>query len=101
TSTRVDGTSFKGSVEGLGYLALAIMIVGKWKILPAVLTSFLFALLLGLSYSFYLFVPNEYSSYSYLFLAVPYLGTLITMTIFGKKSVAPKAVGIPYDKSLR
>ncbi|MGL5308750.1 MAG: ABC transporter permease, partial [Metamycoplasmataceae bacterium] len=98
TSTRVDGTSFKGSVEGLGYLALAIMIVGKWKILPAVLTSFLFALLLGLSYSFYLFVPNEYSSYSYLFLAVPYLGTLITMTIFGKKSVAPKAVGIPYDK---
>ncbi|MGL5732661.1 MAG: ABC transporter permease [Metamycoplasmataceae bacterium] len=101
TSTRVDGTSFKGSVEGLGFLALAIMIIGKWKILPAVLTSFSFSLLLGLSYSFHLFVPNEYSSYSLLFLTVPYLGTIITMIIFGKRSIGPKAAGIPYDKSLR
>ncbi|MGL5590744.1 MAG: ABC transporter permease [Metamycoplasmataceae bacterium] len=100
-STLASGATFKGSVEGLGFLALAIMIIGKWKILPAVLTSLLFSLLLGLSYTFHLFVPSEYSSYSFLFLTVPYLGTLITMIIFSKKSIGPKAAGIPYDKSLR
>lgn len=101
TSTRTSGTSFKGSVEGLGYLALAIMIIGRWKILPALLASATFALLLGVSYTFPTFVSKEYESYRYIVLAIPYLGTLIAMTIFGKKSFGPKAAGIPYDKSLR
>jgi ABC-type uncharacterized transport system permease subunit len=34
-------------------------------------------------------------------LTIPYLGTLIAMTIFGKKAIRPKAAGIPYDKALR
>ncbi len=101
TSTRTSGSSFKGSVEGLGYLALAIMIIGRWKILPAILGAAIFSLLLGISYSFSSFVPKEYDSYKYLVLTIPYLGTLIAMTIFGKKAIRPKAAGIPYDKALR
>ena len=101
TSIRASGSSFKGSVEGLGYLSLAIMIIGRWKILPAILSSVIFSLLLGISYNFSLFVPKEYDSYKYLVLTIPYLGTLIAMTIFGRKSIGPKAAGIPYDKSLR
>ncbi len=101
TSTRSSGSTFKGSVEGLGYLSLAIMIIGKWKILPAVLAAAVFSCLLGVSYSFSSFVPKEYDSYKYLVLTIPYLGTLIAMTIFGKKAMRPNAAGIPYDQSLR
>ena len=101
TSIRTSGSSFKGSVEGLGYLSLAIMIIGRWKILPAILSSVVFSLLLGISYNFSLFVPKDYESYKYLVLTIPYLGTLIAMTVFGRKSSGPKAAGIPYDKSLR
>lgn len=101
TSNRASGATFKGSVEGLGYLALAIMIIGRWKIFPALISSIAFSLLLGISYNFSSFVPKEYESYKYLVLTIPYLGTLIIMTIFGNKSVGPKAAGIPYDKSLR
>ncbi|MGL6125068.1 MAG: ABC transporter permease [Metamycoplasmataceae bacterium] len=101
TSTLGSGTTFKGSVEGLGFLALAIMIIGRWKILPSLFAAIAFSLLLGVSYTIPSFVPREYESYKSLLLAIPYLVTLIAMTVFGEKSVGPKAAGIPYDKSLR
>lgn len=94
-----DGSSFKGSVQGLGFLSLAIMIVGKWKILPSLLAAILFTILLSISYSN--IFPSEYESYKYLLLAVPYVMTVVAMAIFGKKSIGPKAAGVPYDKTLR
>ncbi len=93
------GVTFKGSVQGLGFLSLAIMIVGRWKILPALLASILFAILLSVSYNE--LIPKQYDSYKYLLLSTPYVFTLLAMVIFGKKSIGPKAAGIPYDKTLR
>ena len=94
-----DGGSFKGSVQGLGFLSLAIMIVGKWKILPSLLAAILFTILLSISYSN--IFPSKYESYKYLLLAVPYVMTVVAMAVFGKKSIGPKAAGVPYDKTLR
>ena len=100
-STRSSGNTFQGSVEGLGFLALAIMIVGRWKILPSLCVSIAFSLLLSISYNFNQFVPKDYSNYQFLVLALPYVFTLIAMIVFAKGSIGPKAAGIPYDKTLR
>ncbi|MDK2819617.1 MAG: ABC transporter permease [Mycoplasmataceae bacterium] len=100
-STRTSGNTFQGSVEGLGFLSLAIMIVGRWKIIPSLFVSVAFSFLLSISYNFTQLVPKDYSNYQFLVLAVPYVVTLIAMVAFAKGSIGPKAAGIPYDKTLR
>ncbi len=40
-------------------------------------------------------------SSQYIYLMLPYLVTMILLVLTSKKSRAPKAEGIPYDKSTR
>ena len=40
-------------------------------------------------------------SSEYIYLMLPYLVTMILLVLTSKKSRAPKAEGIPYDKSTR
>ncbi|EGV00221.1 sugar ABC transporter permease protein [Mycoplasmopsis columbina SF7] len=90
---------FNGDVAGLGYVALAIMIVGQWNILIIALASIIFSIFLGFSYS----TPyiNSLKKASDVLLIFPYLLTLIVVIFMSKRSNAPAAAGIPYDKSQR
>ncbi|WP_036456794.1 ABC transporter permease [Mycoplasmopsis lipofaciens] len=91
--------SFTGEVNGLGYLALAIMIMGQWNVWLITLSSFVYSLLFGLAdLSGYV---KSVEAFAYLFRTIPYLGTLIMVIIMGKKTRAPAAAGIIYDKSKR
>ncbi|NBG89190.1 ABC transporter permease [Isachenkonia alkalipeptolytica] len=88
------------SIGGTGFIALAALIFGRWK--PAgVLGAGLF---FGFSRIFALYssrfdllaqLPNE------VFFALPYVLTIIALVAFSRQSVAPKAVGKPYDKGGR
>lgn len=98
-----------GDVAGFGFLALAVMIFGNWKPLNIALASLLFGLFkcIAAAYSsidingdgVYLLAQLGISSHLYRML--PYLVTLAVLAFTSKKSRAPKAEGIPYDKGSR
>ena len=98
-----------GDVAGFGFLALAVMIFGNWKPLNIVGAALLFGLFkcVAASYAsldvngdgYYLLREIGLSSNFYRLL--PYLTTLIVLAFTSKSSRAPKAEGIPYDKSVR
>ncbi|MBU4692226.1 ABC transporter permease [Mycoplasma zalophi] len=94
-------TQFKGEVDGLGYLALAIMIMGQWRIPWISLSVLVFSLLRSLSVTLPLMKPDTLGKYSDLLSLIPFVLTLVIMVATSKRSAAPAASGIPYDKSTR
>ncbi len=101
--------SSTGEVAGFGFLALAVMIFGNWKPLNIAGSALLFGLFkcIGAAYAtldingdgVYWLAQIGVSSYVYRML--PYVVTLIVLAFTSKKSRAPKAEGIPYDKGMR
>ena len=98
-----------GDVAGFGFLALAVMIFGNWKPLNIALSSLLFGLFkcVAAAYSTIdingdgIFWLKEIGISSHLYRMLPYLVTLIVLAFTSKRSRAPKAEGIPYDKGSR
>ena len=98
-----------GDVAGFGFLALAVMIFGNWKPLNIAGAALLFGLFKCVAASYasidingdgvYLLAQIGVSPHFYRML--PYLITLIVLAFTSKKSRAPKAEGIPYDKGQR
>ena len=98
----VSKWTFEYGVAGFGFLALAVMIFGQWKPYRIALAALLFGLFRALS--------NVYSGFDFLlalnlpgtfYNMLPYLISLVVLALTSKKSRAPKAEGIPYDKSMR
>ncbi|MBQ7848359.1 MAG: ABC transporter permease [Clostridia bacterium] len=93
---------FENGVAGFGFLALAVMIFGQWKPLNIALAALLFGLFRSLS--------NVYTGFDFLkamnlpanvYNMLPYIISLVVLMLTSKHSRAPKAEGIPYDKSVR
>lgn len=103
--TVAAGTGFTSNVAGYGFLALAVMIFGNWKPIQILLASLLFAFFQTISSmaSSIPFLPSfeKVNESQYIYLMVPYIVTLIVLAFTSKKSRAPKAEGIPYDKGSR
>ena len=109
-ATVANGTA-SGAVAGMGFLALAIMIFGNWKPLGIALGSLLFGFLkcLGVIYSQISIPINGEDVYflrdldlpMYFCNLIPYVAVLVVLAFTSKRSRAPKAEGIPYDKSAR
>ena len=104
--TLAAGSGFQSSVAGYGFLALAVMIFGNWKPWSILGASIFFALfkVIGAYASSIPFMPQfkglEGVS-TYLYPMLPYIITMILLILTSKKSRAPKAEGIPYDKGMR
>ena len=98
-----------GDVAGFGFLALAVMIFGNWKPLNIAGASLLFGLFkcIAAAYSSIdlngdgVFTLANICISSHLYRMLPYLVTLAVLAFTSKKSRAPKAEGIPYDKGSR
>lgn len=93
---------FENGVAGFGFLALAVMIFGAWHPLKIALAALLFG--------FFRALGNVYSGLDLLaalnvpgvvYNMLPYLISLVVLAFTSKKSRAPKAEGIPYDKGSR
>ncbi|MCD8023346.1 MAG: ABC transporter permease, partial [Lachnospiraceae bacterium] len=101
--------SANGDVAGFGFLALAVMIFGNWKPGNIAGAASLFGLFKCIAASYasidingdgvYMLAKIGLSSNFYRML--PYLITMIVLAFTSKKSRAPKAEGIPYDKGQR
>lgn len=98
----VSEWKFENGVAGFGFLALAVMIFGQWKPVNIGLAALLFGLFRALS--------NVYTGFNVLvslklpstvYNMLPYIISLIVLVFVSKKSRAPKAEGIPYDKGQR
>ena len=98
----VSQWSFDVGVAGFGFLSLAVMIFGQWKPGRIVLAALLFGLFraLGSVYTGIDFLNNLNISKS-VYNMLPYIVSLIVLALTSKKSRAPKAEGIPYDKGQR
>ena len=98
-----------GDVAGFGFLALAVMIFGNWKPLNIAAASLLFGLFkcIAAAYSTIdlngdgVYMLKELGISSHLYRMLPYLVTLVVLAFTSKKSRAPKAEGVPYDKGSR
>lgn len=89
-------------VAGFGFLALAVMIFGQWKPIKILFAALFFAFLRTLAYSVAL-IPflNDLGINQTYYKMMPYIATMIVLAFTSQKSRAPKAEGIPYDKSQR
>ena len=104
-----SGGTCEGTVAGYGFLALAIMIFGNWKPLGIAAGSMLFGFLrcISATYSFLdvngdgICSLNNLGLPMYFYNMLPYIAVLIVLAFTSKKSRAPKAEGIPYDKGQR
>ncbi len=89
-------------VAGFGFLALAVMIFGQWKPWRIMFAALFFAFLRTLAYSVSL-IPflNALKLDQAYYKMLPYVATMVVLVFTSRKSRAPKAEGIPYDKSTR
>lgn len=89
-------------VAGFGFLALAVMIFGQWKPIRIFFAALFFAFLRTLAYSVALIPFLDALDINQTFYKMlPYIATMIVLAFTSGKSRAPKAEGIPYDKSQR
>jgi len=82
--------------EGRGFIALAAMIFGKWRPIPAFGACCLFGFSSALAQR--LGTIPSWSSYAVLFQALPYALTLIAVAGVIGRSIPPAADGQPYVK---
>ncbi|MFY0743556.1 ABC transporter permease [Solibacillus sp. FSL K6-1781] len=85
---------------GYGFLAIAALIFGNWRILPTLAACLLF----GFAKSGGTYIAQVMalpSSYTDLFMILPYVLTLLLLIFFSKSNRAPRALGEIYDKGKR
>ncbi|MBQ7123391.1 MAG: ABC transporter permease [Oscillospiraceae bacterium] len=98
----VSEWKFENGVAGFGFLALAVMIFGQWKPIRIAMAALIFGFFRALSnvyFGFEFLVELDIPGSVYNML--PYIICLIVLAFTSKKSRAPKAEGIPYDKGQR
>ena len=98
----VSQWQFEYGVAGFGFLALAVMIFGQWKPTRIALAALLFGLFRALSNVYFgIGFLNALNIPGTVYNMMPYIVSLIVLALTSKKSRAPKAEGIPYDKGMR
>jgi general nucleoside transport system permease protein len=84
----------EGMTDGRGFIALAALIVGKWRPVGATAACLLFGFGSALADR----LPEYSQSASVLFQALPYVLTIIAVAGVIGRSIPPAAVGRPYQK---
>ena len=98
----VSSWNFEVGVSGAGFLALAVMIFGQWKPFRIFFAAVFFALfksLANIASSIPLMASLGWTQNMYNM--IPFIASMIILAFTSKKSRAPKAEGIPYDKGSR
>ena len=98
----VSSWNFEVGVSGAGFLALAVMIFGQWKPFRIFFAAVFFALfksLANIASSIPLLASLGWTQNMYNM--IPFIASMIILAFTSKKSRAPKAEGIPYDKGSR
>ncbi len=93
--------NFSGNIYvGYGYLAIAALIFGNWKIMPTLGACLLFGFARSGGYRLVQELQMP-SSYQDLVMILPYVLTLLLLIFFSKHNKSPRALGAVYDKGSR
>ena len=98
----VSSWNFEVGVSGAGFLALAVMIFGQWKPFRIFLAAVFFALfksLANIASSIPMMAALGWTQNMYNM--IPFIASMVILAFTSKKSRAPKAEGVPYDKGAR
>lgn len=95
-------TNFNATVSGYGFLALAVLIFGQWKPLRIFVAAFFFGLMktVASSYSGIPFL-KDLGIPSDIYKMIPFIATMVVLAFTSRRSQAPRASGVPYDKGAR
>ncbi|MGI6687999.1 MAG: ABC transporter permease [Christensenellales bacterium] len=95
-------TNFNATVSGYGFLALAVLIFGQWKPLRIFIAAFFFGLMktIASSYSGIPFL-KDLGIPSDIYKMIPFIATMVVLAFTSRRSQAPRASGVPYDKGAR
>ncbi|MDD2562276.1 MAG: ABC transporter permease [Eubacteriales bacterium] len=95
-------TNFNATVSGYGFLALAVLIFGQWKPLRIFVAAFFFGLMKTVAAS-YSGIPvlKDLGIPSDIYKMIPYIATMVVLAFTSRRSQAPRASGVPYDKGAR
>jgi len=82
-------------VAGRGFIALAIVVFGRWSPMGALWASLLF----GFTFALQLRLQAANVQIAYQFLQIlPYVATIVAMILLRGQSAQPKALGAPYTE---
>ncbi|WGI36877.1 ABC transporter permease [Mesomycoplasma lagogenitalium] len=97
------GVSFSGSADGMGFVALTILIMGRWKSSLILVFALFFSLILGLAsvIGTGAGIFETVKEYGKLINTIPYILTFVVLIFSSKRVQGPAAAGQPYDKSKR
>ena len=91
----------QGTIEALGWLAVALVIFATWKSLRAIWGSYLF----GVLYWAYNYIPGLSRSTLELFKMLPYVVTILVLLMVSmrkkKEDQPPQSLGVPYFREER
>jgi ABC-type uncharacterized transport system permease subunit len=81
--------------SGAGFIALAVVVFGRWKPWGAFWAALLFGVFYALQLSMQA-MTNSFIPYQF-WQALPYIATVVVLVGLGGKSAAPKSLGVPYE----
>ena len=98
----VGDWNFEMGVAGMGFLALAVMIFGQWKPFRIAGAALFFAVFRAMANIFdSIGILAALSLRKEIYNMMPFVASMVVLAFTSKKSRAPKAEGIPYDKGSR
>ena len=98
-STAQNAAFVREMTAGQGYIALAAMIFGKWRPVPAMLACLMFGFLDAVAIRLQgVEIPGFGEVPVQAIQALPYVLTVILLAGFIGRATAPKAVGVPFVK---
>lgn len=94
---------FSANVSGYGFLAIAVLVFSKWEIKRIIVTSVFFGLMqtIASAHSGIPFLASIDIIPSEVYKMLPYIATLIVLSLSRGEANAPAAIGVPYDVSSR
>ena len=95
--------TFRGSVNGNGFIALAILIFGQWRVPLITIGAALFAIVetTGARITYLPNVGSWANKNADLLSVLPFLTSLLVLIFTSRWSRTPKALGIPFNKAKR
>lgn len=98
-STAQNASFVREMSAGQGYIALAAMIFGKWRPVPALFACLMFGFLNAVAIRMQgVEIPGIGEVPVQAIQALPYILTVVLLAGFIGKAIAPKAIGVPYVK---
>jgi simple sugar transport system permease protein len=85
----------EGMVAGRGFIALAVVVFGRWKPWGVFWASLLFGVFYGLQLHLQA-MTNSFIPYQF-WQMLPYLATLIALVALRGRTGSPRALGVPYN----